>query len=96
MRHERHEWDQSDTMLQEWHEYDTILLNEWHESATRVKNFDFDNDMSENIFSHPMLATYQMKGYKEKEQFHSKNYVLEMLARISKCVSKVHHKNWTL
>ena len=25
-------------------------------SATRVKNFDFDNETSENIFSHPYFS----------------------------------------
>ena len=34
----------------EQHEFDTNVTN-----ATRVKNFDFDNDTSENIFSHPYI-----------------------------------------
>ena len=45
-------------------------------SATRVKNFDFQNETRENIFSHPMLAIWKMKDYKERH--HSKNYLLEV------------------
>ena len=42
--------------------------HECNTSATRVKNFDFSNDTSKNIFS-------RLQG---EEQFHSKNYLLEM------------------
>ena len=41
--------------------------------VTRVKNFDFDNDMSKTIFSHPYtyyMASQRLQGEK---QFHSKN-----------------------
>ena len=61
-----------------------------------MKTFDFDNDTSENIFSHPIVSYIPNERLQGQEQFHSKNYLLEMLARMSKCVSKVHHKNWTL
>ena len=49
-------------------------------SATRVKNFHFDNDTSENIFSNTYIyisyiANERLQG---EEQFHSKNYLLEM------------------
>ena len=47
-------------------------------SATRVKNFDFDNDKSENIFSHPYISYMASERLQGKEQFHSKNYLLEM------------------
>ena len=30
-------------------------------SATQVKTFDFDNNTSENISSHPILTIWQMK-----------------------------------
>ena len=76
-RHERHEWDTNDTST-------TRRTRVRHEcytndtSATRVKNFDFHNEMSENIFSHLTLAVWQMKDYKGEEQYHSKNYQLEM------------------
>ena len=43
-------------------------------SATRVKKFDFDNKTSEN--SHiSCMANERLQG---EEQFHSKNYLLEM------------------
>ena len=47
-------------------------------SATRVKNFDFDNDTSENIFSRPYIYYTASERLEEEEQFHSKNYILEM------------------
>ena len=46
--------------------------------TTRVKNFDFDNDTSENIFSHPCISYMANERLQEEEQFHSKNYLLEM------------------
>ena len=44
-------------------------------SATRVRNFDFDNDTSQNIFSDPSIyiANEILQG---EEQFHSKKYLL--------------------
>ena len=45
-------------------------------SATRVKNFDFDNDTSENIFSHPCIYYMASERLQGEEQFHSKNYLL--------------------
>ena len=47
-------------------------------SATRVKNFDFDNDTSKNIFSRPYIYYTASERLEEEEQFHSKNYILEM------------------
>ena len=67
-----------------WHEWDTSVtrvLHERHEcdtSATRLKNFDFDNDTSENIFSHPYISYISNETLQGEEQFHSKNYLLEM------------------
>ena len=49
-----------------------------HTSTTQVKKFDFVNDTSKNIFSHPYIyymASEQLQG---EEQFHSKSYHLEM------------------
>ena len=43
-------------------------------NATRVKNFDFDNYMSDNIFSQPYISYMEQL----EEQFDSKNYLLEM------------------
>ena len=47
-------------------------------SATRVKNFDFDNDTSENIFSHHYINYVANERLQGQEQFYSKNYLLEM------------------
>ena len=41
-------------------------------NRTQVKNLDFDNSDSENIFRYPHMA-------KKEGQFHSENYLLEML-----------------
>ena len=70
MRHEQHGCytkDMSATrVLHEQHECDT--------SATRVKIFDFDNDTSENIFSHPHIGYVAKEILQQgEEQFHSKN-----------------------
>ena len=68
-RHERHECDTNDTSAtkttQVQHELDTSDTSAtqlWHEcytndtSGTRVRIFDFDNDKSEKIFSHPYIS----------------------------------------
>ena len=47
-------------------------------SATRVKNFDFDNHTSENTFLHPYIIYIANKRLQGEEKFHSKNYLLEM------------------
>ena len=47
-------------------------------SATRVKNFDFDNDTSKSIFAHPYIYYLAKERLQGEEQFHSKNYLLEM------------------
>ena len=66
-------------------------------SAIRVKNFVFDNETNEeNIFSHPYISYVANERLQGEEQFHSKNYLLEMHGFHAKCVRKVHHKNWTL
>ena len=78
LRHKRHKYDTSDTN-------DTSATQVRHEgytsdtSATRVKNFDFDNGTSETIFSHPYISKMSNERLKGEEQFHSKNYLLEML-----------------
>ena len=65
--------------------------------TTRVKIFDFNNDTSQNIFTplyfHSYMANERLQG---EEQFHSENYLLEILVPMPKCVWKVYHKNWTL
>ena len=47
-------------------------------SGTRVENFDFDNDTSKNIFSHPYIYHMASKRSQGEENFHSKNNLLEM------------------
>ena len=48
-------------------------------SATLVKNFDFDNQTSKNIFSHPYIYYMASERLQGEEQVHSKDYPLEML-----------------
>ena len=43
-----------------------------------MKNFDFDNDTSKNIFSHPYIYYMANERRQGEEQFHFKNYHLEM------------------
>ena len=43
-----------------------------------MKKFNFDNKTSENIFSHPYISYLANERKQEKEQFHSKNYLLKM------------------
>ena len=60
-------------------------------SATRVRNFDFDNDTSEVI---PILALWQMKDYKERNNFILKTTFWKLpFVPISICISKVNDKN---
>ena len=47
-------------------------------NATRVKNFDFDSDTSKNIFLQPYIYYMANERLQREEQFHSKNYLLEM------------------
>ena len=47
-------------------------------SVTPVKNVDFDNDTSKNIFSHPYIYYMTSERLQGHEQLHSKNYLLEM------------------
>ena len=63
-------WHKCDTNATEWDTNDT--------SATRVKIFDFDNDTSENIFSHSRISYMTNERPQGEEQFHSKNYLLEI------------------
>ena len=58
-------------------------------SVTRVNNFDFDNDTSETIFSHPYISYIANERLQGEEQFHFKNYLLEM----PRFTVKMHLKN---
>ena len=63
----QHECDRNTTL---------VYTNEM--SATRVEDFDFDNGTSENIFPHPCISYMANKTIQGEEEFHSKNYLLEM------------------
>ena len=88
-RHEQHECDTSQTRTTRvQHECDASVsrtTREQHEchtndtGATRAKSFDFNNDMSENLFSHRCNCYMASERLQGEEQFHSKNYLLEML-----------------
>ena len=68
-RQEGHVCDMSATLM-------TRVRHECGTSATRttrVKNFDFDNDTSKNIFSHPYTYYMASERLQGGEQFHSKN-----------------------
>ena len=85
MRHERHECNTSDTSA-------TQVLHERHQcytndaSATRAENFNLDNNTSENIFSHPLLAIWQMKDCKDSKNFILRTTFLKCLVPIPKCI----------
>ena len=68
------------------------MLHEVHECDTS-ENFDFDNDTSKNIFSHPYIYYMASERLQGEEQFHSRNYLLEMPRFHAKMRLKVHHKN---
>ena len=57
-------------------------------SATRVKNFDFDNDTSKNLFSHPYIYYMAREGLQGEEQFHFKSFLLEMRRSYAKMCLK--------
>ena len=43
-----------------------------------MKNFNFDNDTSKNMFSHSYIYYMASERLQGEKQFHSKNYVLEI------------------
>ena len=47
-------------------------------STKREKNFHFDNETSESIFSHPYVSYMTNERLQGKEQFNSKFYLLDM------------------
>ena len=72
MRQERHECNTSATRRTR------VQKENFSLSKATVKNFVFDNDTSKSIFSHPYIYYMANKRLQGKEQFHSKNYLLEM------------------
>ena len=106
VQHECKTNDMSSTRVQhEGHKCDTSVT--WttrvrHErypndtSVTLEKNFDFVNDTSENIFSHPYTSYMANEKLQGETQFHYKNYLWKFLVPMPTCIYKVHHKSWTL
>ena len=47
-------------------------------SVTRVKKIGFDSDTNKNIFSQPFIYYMASETLQGEEQFHSKNYILEI------------------
>ena len=90
LRHKRHEWETSATrMTRMRHE----CYTKKNASATRVKNFDFGNDKSGNTFSHPYIYYMTNERLQGEEQFHFKNYLLEMPCSYAKmCLKIAPHK----
>ena len=81
MQHECNTSNTSTTRVRrEQHEWNTNaarVLHERHECNTS-ENFDFDNNTSKNIFSHPYIYYMACERLHGEKQFHSKNYYLEM------------------
>ena len=57
-------------------------------SATRVKNFDFANDTSENTLTNPYIRYMTNEKLRGAEEFHFKNYLLEMHLSYAKMLLK--------
>ena len=55
----------------------TRVLHERQECDTS-ENFNFDNDTSENVFSHPYISYIANQRLLGEEECHSKNFLLEM------------------
>ena len=72
MRHERHCATRVQHKRQECETSATRVLHERQERDTSEK-FDFDNDTSENIFSHPYITYMANKKLQREKQFNSKN-----------------------
>ena len=66
--------------------------------AIRAKKVDFDNDTSKNIFLHPYLTIWQMKDYKERNNFILKANIWKCLVcqnTFEKCTTKTELFNGT-
>ena len=89
VRYKRHECNTSDTRRR-WVRHQCYVNNT---RTTRLKSFDFDNDMIGNIFPHPYTCYMASERLQGKEQFYSKNYLLGMpyspwLNAFEKCTTK--------
>ena len=81
----QHEWDTSNTSATQVRHLSALRMTQvQHEcftndtSVARVKDFDFDNDTSRNIFLHPYIYYMAREKLQGEKQFHSKNYLSEM------------------
>ena len=79
MRHKWHKCNTSDTNSTQA----TRVQHKSNTSATQTtrvqhENFDFDNNTNKNIFSLPYIYYMASERLQGEEQFHSKNYTLEM------------------
>ena len=54
-----------------------------------MKNFDFDNDTSKNIFSHTYIYYMASERLQGGQQFHSRNYLLKNASFSCKNVFKM-------
>ena len=90
IRHECDTSDMSDTRVKratwatrvqhECYTNDTSATRVLHErqSVTRVKKSDFDSGRSKNTFLHHYIYYMASERLQGEEQFHSKNFLLEM------------------
>ena len=53
-----------------------------------MKNFGFVSETSENIYSHPYISYMANERLQGEQQFHSKNYLLEMRRSHAKILLK--------
>ena len=92
MRQDRHECNTSATLA-------TRVVHEWHEcdtSATRtirVKIFDFDNDTSKIIFSHPyvnLLIIFTKNYLLEIIRFHAKMRLKSAVQKLNFLIAKIY------
>ena len=64
--------------------YFTTRVPDTSSTSDTRKNFDFDNDTGETIFSHPCISYLENERLQEEKQFQSKNYLLEMPCSLAK------------
>ena len=89
-----------------WHECDTSKTratrvgHEWGTSATQVRHkwkiLILITTRMRTYFHTPMFIIWQMKDYKQKNNFILRTTFWKNLALIQKCVWKMRYKSWTL
>ena len=106
----RHEWDTSSTSatqvqhdcqinhtsaIRGLHEHYELYMS--NTSATQMKNFDWDNDTTKNIFSHLYIYYIPSERIQQEERFHSKKNLLEMPrfhTKMQNCYSQRTKYHW--